>query len=267
MGERGRDWDERDSYKWMTGRNWSHVYELNHTWTCGHMWRLVIRDPDFWSFWLCFVLFCFFLQKQQLFCRENLTIVYIIFFCCRNLVTWQVDYVGFIDIVFFCLLLFSTELSFVCTPHLFSCPPHPFLPKLVLRYVYELEASTEGGTGVSEKYIIQTPAFSPTGIQPPHSVTVLGPHSISLVWTPPGKSLQYPNGWMFKILTHITWFCLIMFITHCADSCMFQLVCRTQFNKTHQYFSCFSNWYISPIIRCIYIGSFTTQICSFLHCK
>uniref|UniRef100_A0A3Q4AAY9 Uncharacterized protein n=1 Tax=Mola mola TaxID=94237 RepID=A0A3Q4AAY9_MOLML len=55
------------------------------------------------------------------------------------------------------------------------------------RYVYKLEASTEGGTGVSEQYIIQTPSSCPTGIEPPHSVTVLGPHSISLVWTPPGK--------------------------------------------------------------------------------
>lgn len=61
---------------------------------------------------------------------------------------------------------------------------------LLLRYVYELEASTEGGTAVSEKYSIQTPSSCPTGIQPPHSVTVLGPRSVSLVWTPPGK---YPQ--------------------------------------------------------------------------
>lgn len=58
---------------------------------------------------------------------------------------------------------------------------------LLLRYVYELEASTEGGTAVSEKYSIQTPSSCPTGIQPPHSVTVLGPRSVSLAWTPPGK--------------------------------------------------------------------------------
>lgn len=62
---------------------------------------------------------------------------------------------------------------------------------LLFRYVYELEASTVGGTGVSEQYVIQTPSSCPTGIQPPHSVTVLGPHSISLAWTPPGK---YPFG-------------------------------------------------------------------------
>ncbi|XP_068431767.1 usherin [Clinocottus analis] len=55
------------------------------------------------------------------------------------------------------------------------------------RYVYELEASTGGGTGVSDKYVIQTPVLCPTGIQPPHNVTVLGPHSISLAWTTPAQ--------------------------------------------------------------------------------
>nr|XP_046239587.1 usherin [Scatophagus argus] len=55
------------------------------------------------------------------------------------------------------------------------------------RYVYELEASTGGGTGVSDKYVIQTPVSCPSGIHPPHNVTVLGPHSISLAWTPPAK--------------------------------------------------------------------------------
>ncbi|TNN67196.1 Usherin [Liparis tanakae] len=53
-------------------------------------------------------------------------------------------------------------------------------------YVYELEAGTGGGTSVSDKYVIQTPVSSPTGIRPPHDVTVLGPHSVSLAWTPPG---------------------------------------------------------------------------------
>uniref|UniRef100_A0A3B4TAI5 Usherin n=1 Tax=Seriola dumerili TaxID=41447 RepID=A0A3B4TAI5_SERDU len=56
------------------------------------------------------------------------------------------------------------------------------------RYVYELEATTDGGTGVSDKYVIQAPVSCPTGIPPPHNVTVLGPHSISLAWTPPGDS-------------------------------------------------------------------------------
>ncbi|KAK2920361.1 hypothetical protein Q8A73_002565 [Channa argus] len=55
------------------------------------------------------------------------------------------------------------------------------------RYVYELEASTGGGTGVSDKYVIQTPVSCPTGIPPPHNVTVPSPHSISLSWAPPAQ--------------------------------------------------------------------------------
>ncbi|KAM9860567.1 LOW QUALITY PROTEIN: usherin [Aulostomus maculatus] len=55
------------------------------------------------------------------------------------------------------------------------------------RYVYELEASTDGGTGLSDKYVIKTPVSCPTGIPTPHKVTVSGPHSISLAWTPPAQ--------------------------------------------------------------------------------
>nr|XP_014268858.2 usherin [Maylandia zebra] len=55
------------------------------------------------------------------------------------------------------------------------------------RYLYELEASTGGGTGVSDKYVIQTPVSCPSGIPPPHNVTVSGPYSISLAWSPPGQ--------------------------------------------------------------------------------
>ncbi|XP_055085949.1 usherin [Periophthalmus magnuspinnatus] len=51
-------------------------------------------------------------------------------------------------------------------------------------YVYELEATTEGGASRSDKYVIQTPITSPTGIPAPHNVTVSSPHSISLGWTP-----------------------------------------------------------------------------------
>lgn len=61
MGERGRDWGEIGSYKWMTGRNWSQVYKLNHRSTCGHMWRLAIRDADF----LSFKTFLFLNESQQ----------------------------------------------------------------------------------------------------------------------------------------------------------------------------------------------------------
>nr|XP_057944950.1 usherin isoform X3 [Doryrhamphus excisus] len=55
------------------------------------------------------------------------------------------------------------------------------------RYVYELEASTGGGVGLSDKYIIKTPASCPTGIPAPHNVTITGPHSISLVWSAPAQ--------------------------------------------------------------------------------
>uniref|UniRef100_A0A3B5QN66 Usherin n=1 Tax=Xiphophorus maculatus TaxID=8083 RepID=A0A3B5QN66_XIPMA len=55
------------------------------------------------------------------------------------------------------------------------------------RYLYELEASTAGGTGLSDKYATQTPASCPTGIPPPYNMTVSGPHSISLTWSPPAQ--------------------------------------------------------------------------------
>ncbi|XP_029281914.1 LOW QUALITY PROTEIN: usherin [Cottoperca gobio] len=55
------------------------------------------------------------------------------------------------------------------------------------RYVYELEARTGGESGVSDKYVIKTSVSCPTGIQAPHNVTVLGPHSISLAWTIPAQ--------------------------------------------------------------------------------
>ncbi|KAF7665774.1 hypothetical protein LDENG_00132080 [Lucifuga dentata] len=55
------------------------------------------------------------------------------------------------------------------------------------RYVYELDATTGGGTSVSDRYVIQTPASCPDGILPPHSVTVPDPHSILLAWTPPAQ--------------------------------------------------------------------------------
>ncbi|XP_060897032.1 usherin [Labrus mixtus] len=58
------------------------------------------------------------------------------------------------------------------------------------RYVYELEASTGAGTGVSDRYVIQTPVSCPTGIQPPNNITVSGPHTISLAWTPPAQSIS-----------------------------------------------------------------------------
>ncbi|XP_056441561.1 usherin-like, partial [Gadus chalcogrammus] len=53
------------------------------------------------------------------------------------------------------------------------------------RYVYELEAITGGGASVSDRYVVQTPASCPSGIPPPHNVTVTGPRSLSLAWGPP----------------------------------------------------------------------------------
>ncbi|XP_072320975.1 usherin [Eucyclogobius newberryi] len=53
------------------------------------------------------------------------------------------------------------------------------------RYVFELEATTEGGASLSDKYVIETPITSPSGIPAPHNVTVSSPHSIYLAWTPP----------------------------------------------------------------------------------
>uniref|UniRef100_A0A1A7W9R6 Usher syndrome 2A (Autosomal recessive, mild) n=3 Tax=Nothobranchiidae TaxID=405002 RepID=A0A1A7W9R6_9TELE len=59
------------------------------------------------------------------------------------------------------------------------------LPKQ--RYFYELEASTAGGSGVSDKYAVETPASCPTGIPPPYNITLSGPYSISLAWSPPAQ--------------------------------------------------------------------------------
>ncbi|XP_061670381.1 usherin isoform X4 [Syngnathoides biaculeatus] len=61
------------------------------------------------------------------------------------------------------------------------------------RYIYELEAITGGGSGWSDKYVIKTPHSCPSGIPAPHNVTVTGPHSISLAWTPPAHfNISHP---------------------------------------------------------------------------
>ncbi|XP_076156222.1 usherin [Alosa pseudoharengus] len=54
------------------------------------------------------------------------------------------------------------------------------------RYVYELEASTAGGSSRSDRYVIQTPVSSPERIPPPYNVTVSGARSVFVAWTPPG---------------------------------------------------------------------------------
>ncbi|KAJ3594201.1 hypothetical protein NHX12_006532, partial [Muraenolepis orangiensis] len=47
--------------------------------------------------------------------------------------------------------------------------------------------STGGGTGVSDSYAVQMPASCPTGIPPPHNVSVAGARSLFLAWSPPAR--------------------------------------------------------------------------------
>ncbi|XP_065144388.2 usherin [Paramisgurnus dabryanus] len=54
------------------------------------------------------------------------------------------------------------------------------------RYVYELEATTGGGSSLSERYVIQTPVSSPERIPSPYNVSLHGPRSIFVAWSPPG---------------------------------------------------------------------------------
>ncbi|XP_058895005.1 usherin [Kogia breviceps] len=54
------------------------------------------------------------------------------------------------------------------------------------RYIYKLEATTGGGSSPSNEYIIQTPILTPEEIRPPYNITVIGPDSIYVAWTPPG---------------------------------------------------------------------------------
>ncbi|XP_016350129.1 usherin-like, partial [Sinocyclocheilus anshuiensis] len=54
------------------------------------------------------------------------------------------------------------------------------------RYVYELEANTSGGSSLSDRYVIQTPVSSPERIPPPYNVSLRGPRSIFVAWSPPG---------------------------------------------------------------------------------
>ncbi|XP_041578632.1 usherin [Vulpes lagopus] len=54
------------------------------------------------------------------------------------------------------------------------------------RYIYKLEATSGGGSSPSDDYIVQTPMLTPEEIQPPYNITVIGPYSIFVAWTPPG---------------------------------------------------------------------------------
>ncbi|XP_053139313.1 usherin [Hemicordylus capensis] len=55
------------------------------------------------------------------------------------------------------------------------------------RYVYQLEASTWGGSNSSDKYVIQTPVATPEEIQAPYNVTVIDAYSIFVAWDIPGS--------------------------------------------------------------------------------
>ncbi|KAM5300669.1 usherin [Glossophaga mutica] len=54
------------------------------------------------------------------------------------------------------------------------------------RYVYKLKATTGGGSSFSDEYLVQTPLLTPGEIQPPYNITVTGPNSMFIAWTPPG---------------------------------------------------------------------------------
>ncbi|XP_004439711.1 PREDICTED: usherin [Ceratotherium simum simum] len=54
------------------------------------------------------------------------------------------------------------------------------------RYSYKLEATTGGGSSPSDEYTVQTPLLTPEEIQPPYNITVIGPYSMFVAWTPPG---------------------------------------------------------------------------------
>uniref|UniRef100_A0A8D2ISK6 Usherin n=1 Tax=Varanus komodoensis TaxID=61221 RepID=A0A8D2ISK6_VARKO len=55
------------------------------------------------------------------------------------------------------------------------------------RYIYQLEASTWGGSNISDKYIIQTPVATPEEIHIPYNVTVIDSFSIFVAWNTPGS--------------------------------------------------------------------------------
>ncbi|XP_065600248.1 usherin [Cyrtonyx montezumae] len=54
------------------------------------------------------------------------------------------------------------------------------------RYIYQLEASTWGGSNTSDKYVIQTPEGTPEKIHVPYNITVIDAYSLFLAWDMPG---------------------------------------------------------------------------------
>ncbi|KAM8945416.1 usherin [Pelodytes ibericus] len=69
------------------------------------------------------------------------------------------------------------------------------------RYLYQLEASTEGGNNISEIYTIETPAFTPEDIPAPYNVTVLGPYTTYVAWDSPvcHYTQDHVNTWPDKL--------------------------------------------------------------------
>uniref|UniRef100_A0ABM5FBM8 Usherin n=1 Tax=Pogona vitticeps TaxID=103695 RepID=A0ABM5FBM8_9SAUR len=55
------------------------------------------------------------------------------------------------------------------------------------RYVYQLEASTWGGSNTSDKYVIQMPLATPEQIRIPYNVTTIDAYSIFVAWDIPGS--------------------------------------------------------------------------------
>lgn len=73
-----------------------------------------------------------------------------------------------------------------------------------------MEATTGGGSNPSEDYIVQTPVLTPEEIQPPYNITVIGPYSIFVAWTPPGKEI--------KCVCVCTCSCAYLYVKHLGES-------------------------------------------------
>ncbi|XP_004685295.1 PREDICTED: LOW QUALITY PROTEIN: usherin [Condylura cristata] len=54
------------------------------------------------------------------------------------------------------------------------------------RYICKLEATTGGGSGPSDGYIVEKILHLPEEIQPPYNITVIGPYSIFVAWNSSG---------------------------------------------------------------------------------
>lgn len=75
--------------------------------------------------------------------------------------------------------------------------------------MYELEASTSGGSSLSDRYVIQTPISSPERIPPPYNVSLHGPRSVFVAWSPPGNvyNLMHYAASLFSTHTRLIYPC------------------------------------------------------------